>query len=129
MIRFSLPQRMAKNDVTQTGIWVIVQQGALFVGCFFSPFIPSFLSSNGFLQPLWFETRKPEFEGEGDHEECPRLTYPLTARIVGAPQMISQTFFSVLHCPLRRGGRESVVEVNYVLPVPETLPHRVSTRQ
>ena len=48
------------------------------------------------------------------------IIYPLTARVVGAPQMISQlvsSFFSVLHCPLRLGELQACPFPDVVFPL------------
>ena len=51
------------------------------------------------------------------------FTYPLTARVVGAPQMISQTnflhlFFSVLRSPLGLGELQACLFPDAVFPPP-----------
>ena len=47
------------------------------------------------------------------------IIYPLTARVTGAPQMISQlvsSIFSVLHCPLGLGELQANPFPNVVFP-------------
>ena len=61
--------------------------------------------------------------GNGE-ETSPHLIYPLTARVVGAPQMISQPIssnFPVLYCPLVLGKLQACPFPHVVFP-PLTLP-------
>ena len=49
----------------------------------------------------------------------PHLTYPLTARVVGAPQMISQpvsSIYPVLHCPVGLGELLACLFPDVVFP-------------
>ena len=52
------------------------------------------------------------------------VIYPLTARVVGAPQMISHQFppfFPVLHCPLGHGELQAYPFPNVVHPTPSSV--------